>query len=171
MLPASGAPDRGTGAGLRTTTPGLAAQPLSTRGRDRGRADGGTAPGPAPAWSPSRARPRPLPGVGERLLPGAEKPVCPVGQSGGKRALPPRKGARTRGGGKAGSPWRATRAGGVAANWTGFPGPPASPCVPCSASATAAPGPGGRWPGAHQPWTSLGAPRTPRMPKPGPSEH
>lgn len=87
------------------------------------------------------------------------------------KGLPPKKGARTRGGGKAGSPWRATRAGGAAANWTGFPGPPASPRVPCSASAAAAPRPGGRWPGAHQPRTSLGAPRTPRMPKPGPREH
>lgn len=36
----------------RTTAPGLAAQPLSTRRRDRGRADGGTAPGPSSSLVP-----------------------------------------------------------------------------------------------------------------------
>lgn len=50
--PASEALDRGTGAGLPTTAPGLAAQPLYTRGRDRGRADGGTAPGPSSSLVP-----------------------------------------------------------------------------------------------------------------------
>lgn len=77
--------------GPRSRSPGYVSQPRpggpaplrpgegSREGRRRG-----PPPAPAPAWSPSRARPRPLPGEGEKLLPGAEKPVCPVGQSGGE---------------------------------------------------------------------------------------
>lgn len=64
----------------------------------------------------------------QRHHPGAEKPVWPVRQSGGKRAAAEEGGADA-GRGKAGSHWRAARARGAAANWTRFPGPRPAPCA------------------------------------------
>lgn len=97
---------------------GLAVQPLSAPGRDKGRADGRARPQPQP-------QPQ-LPEGDWRHHPGAEKPVRQVPESGGKRAAA-EDASSAAGRGKAGSHWREARAGGAAANWTRFPGPRASP--------------------------------------------